>query len=246
MLKIENASLIYKHTPVFAEVNLQLPPNQWIALLGSSGIGKTSLLKMIAGLLERQKDTEIEFTSNILPHHIAYIPQQDSLLPWLNALDNTLLKLRIRHHSRKAMYEEKIKAKRWLTELGLADAYALYPHQLSGGMKQRVALARTLMEDRPLILMDEPFSSLDTMTRYRLHNISVTALRGKTVLFITHDPLEALRLADVIYIMAGHPARLHKVFELQTDCPRDLRQPELMKVHDELLSLLMGDHHETN
>src|SRR3990167_3228776 len=114
----------------------------------------------------------------------------------------------------------------------------LYPHQLSGGMRQRVALVRTLMEEKPIILMDEPFSALDAITRYKLQALAVDLLKEKTVFFITHDPSEALRLAHIIYIMQGRPAFLKPVAHLSSAIPRELTDPETSKLQTDLFHQL--------
>ena len=125
-----------------------------------------------------------------------------------------------------------------LDRVGLgAEADAL-PHTLSGGMRQRVALARTLMEDRPIVLMDEPFSALDAITRIRLQELAAGLLAGRTVLLVTHDPLEALRLGDRIYVMAGRPASLHSAPAPDGPPPRKPRDRSLQAMHAELLERL--------
>ncbi|AGH81061.1 ABC transporter ATP-binding protein [Psychromonas sp. CNPT3] len=187
-------------------LNMCIPAQSWTCLLGKSGCGKSSLLRYIAGLLEKtvhwqgqlQTDPECQ-----LDNEVAYMAQQDLLMPWLSVLDNVLLSTQFLKTSKK---EQKIRALSLLESVGLAHQEALFPQQLSGGMRQRVALARTLMQDKPIVLMDEPFSSLDAVTRYRLQNLAIKLLKDKTVLLITHDPQEAIRLADKLYIMQGRPA----------------------------------------
>ena len=226
---IENASLSYENVILFERLNMRLPAGKWTCLLGPSGVGKTTLLRMIAGLMNNSHEV---FKGNItcdnlfpLNQQIAYHAQQDSLLPWLNSLDNTLLGNRLRgEHSAKILTH----AHELFRLVGLTDAMKKYPRQLSGGMRQRVALIRTLLENKPIILMDEPFSALDTITRFELQTLSAELLKDHTVLWVTHDPMEALRLADDIYILAGKPAALKKAISLNTPAPRNPGDIELM------------------
>ncbi len=232
-LTIENAALAYNNNPVFSQVNLSLPAGQWIGLLGPSGVGKSSLLRMMAGLtISTGQSTGHLYADNGIPicQQIAYMAQTDLLLPWLNVLSNATLSLKLRQHTRKE-YREKInKATLLLEQVGLSHALSLYPSQLSGGMRQRVALVRTLMENKPIVLMDEPFSALDAITRYKLQALAAALLKDKTVLFITHDPTEALRLAHEIYIMQGQPASLKHIACLSSAIPRELTDPDLIKL----------------
>lgn len=233
LISITNAALAYQGQPVFAQVNLDLIQGQWISLLGPSGIGKTSLLRMIAGLTSKDENISGCITTQDglpLSQHIAYLAQTDLLLPWLSALDNAILGTKLRPNTREALSQAKVRALTLLRQVGLENANHLYPHQLSGGMRQRVALIRTLMEDKPIILMDEPFSALDAITRYKLQNVAAELLKNKTVLFITHDPMEALRLSNLIYVMQGNPATLHLVATLDTESPRELNDPTLIQL----------------
>ncbi len=125
-----------------------------------------------------------------------------------------------------------------LARVRLADSAADRPARLSGGMRQRAALARTLMEQRPIVLMDEPFSALDAITRYELQNLAATLLAGRTVLLVTHDPLEALRLGHRVHVMAGRPASLDKALEPAGPPPRDPADPTLLTLQGELLNRL--------
>ena len=125
-----------------------------------------------------------------------------------------------------------------LQQVGLGEVLSAYPAQLSGGMRQRVALARTLMEDQPVVLMDEPFSSLDALTRRRLQTLTITLLAGRTVLLVTHDPLEALRMSDHILVMRGRPATLSALPELPGAVPRDPSNAAVQSAYRDLLALL--------
>ena len=120
--------------------------------------------------------------------------------------------------------------------MGLKNYAFALPAKLSGGMRQRVALARTLLEDRPVVLMDEPFSALDAVTRLQLQDLAANLLRDKTVLLVTHDPLEALRLGNHIYLMAGRPAQLEKITELTDQAPRNIAEPSILAHQADLLT----------
>ena len=151
-------------------------------------------------------------------------------MPWLTVIENVVIGSRLRGES-----PDYQRARDLLASVGLADRADDYPSALSGGMRQRTALIRTLMEDRPLVLMDEPFSALDAITRLRLQSLAAELLRGRTVLLVTHDPLEALRLGDRIHVMAGRPARIDQALTPAGATPRDPADPALLALQAELL-----------
>jgi len=239
-ISIKNLHFAYDKKTLFKDLNLTLPAGKWLGLLGVSGVGKSSLLRLIAGINPPQENYSGNISSdNAVPLHqqIAYMAQTDLLLPWLNVLANALLGVKLRGQTSHFSALET-RAKSLLTQVGLVEAMHLYPHQLSGGMRQRVALVRTLLEDKPVILMDEPFSALDTITRYNLQTLAAELLKNRTVLFVTHDPLEALRLADEIYLLAGSPAILQKFADLTSQTPRDLASPEIIHLEAKLFAEL--------
>ena len=166
-------------------------------------MGKTSLLRIIAGLEPPASGRVTATDGQALAGRIAYMAQQDLLLPWATVLANVMLGATLR-----GMAKDKARAMQLLDRVGLAGRERALPGELSGGMRQRAALARTLYEDRPVILMDEPFSALDAITRARIQNLAAELSRGRTVLLITHDPMEACRLGHHLLVLAGAPARL--------------------------------------
>ena len=218
---LEGARLSYRGVVLFDRLDVTLPAGRITCLLGPSGVGKTSLLRLVAGLAAggngrpagtavdpagRPAGTAVDPAGRPVQDRVAYMAQQDLLMPWARVLDNVLLGPRLRGRHREPALRER--ARSLIAEVGLAGHEDDRPGQLSGGMRQRVALARTLMEDRPIVLMDEPFSFLDAITRFDLQDLAARLLAERTVLLVTHDPLEALRLGHRVYVMAGRPARL--------------------------------------
>jgi len=235
-VRIHAASLAYGGQRLFDALDFTLEAGRCTCLLGSSGVGKSSLLRLIAGLLP-QADSRISCGDGQgLAGRVAYMAQQDLLLPWLSVLDNALLGARLRGET--CCKDEAVQL---LRQLGLGEYLAARPAALSGGMRQRVALVRTLLEDRPVILMDEPFSALDAVTRFRLQELAAKMLAGRTVLLVTHDPLEALRLGHRIHVLSGRPARLSEALEPSGPTPRTVTDPELLRLQGELLTQLAED-----
>ena len=228
-VRVRGACFGFEGTLLFDGLDLALEQGRWTCLLGPSGVGKSSLLRVIAGL-ERLESGSLSVQAGAT---VAYMAQQDLLMPWLDALGNVSLGARLRGEK-----PDRVRAMALLERVGLgAEADAL-PRTLSGGMRQRVALARTLMEDRPIVLMDEPFSALDAITRMRLQELAAGLLAGRTVLLVTHDPLEALRLGERIYVMAGRPASLQPAPAPEGTPPRRVGDRPLQAMHAALLERL--------
>jgi putative hydroxymethylpyrimidine transport system ATP-binding protein len=235
-IAVHAARLVYDGQALFDELDFALSAGHCTCLLGPSGVGKSSLLRLLAGLLPGAASSVTCDDGQPLAGRAAYMAQQDLLLPWLSVLDNVLLGYRLRG---QPLPREAAAA--LLTRIGLGDRLTARPDALSGGMRQRVALARTLIEDRPVILMDEPFSALDAVTRIKLQTLAAALLRGRTVLLVTHDPLEALRLGHRIHVMTGRPARLSPALEPPGATPRDVADPEVLRLQGELLKHLAED-----
>lgn len=221
---------------LFDNLRLTARGGAWTALLGPSGGGKSTLLRLIAGLLPGGNLHASDGAP--IRGRVALMAQDDGLLPWLSARDNVLLGPRLRGERSPA---QTTRALDLLTQVGLEDRADALPHQLSGGMRQRVALARTLMEDRAFVLLDEPFSALDALTRRRLQDLAFDLLRARTVLLVTHSPEEALRLAEDVVLLTGLPARPHRVNPPQTVPPRDPASADFAHAKEALLVELAAD-----
>ena len=189
---------------LFGPIDMRIPSGQWTCVLGRSGVGKSTLLRLIAGL-----DCTGKFEGDItasdhmdLDGRVSVMAQSDSLLPWLNVLDNTIIGARLRGEK-----PDTERARNLLARVGLSDHLYKKPRALSGGMRQRGALARTLMEDRPIVLLDEPFSALDASTRADMQELTAEVLADKTVLLVTHDPAEAVRLGHQIIVLTPNAAQ---------------------------------------
>jgi putative hydroxymethylpyrimidine transport system ATP-binding protein len=201
-LLLQQVSVGFGGRDVLHGLDLSLAGGSLTAVLGRSGVGKSTLLRRIAGLVDGGGSVAAD-DSVELPSRVAFMGQSDLLLPWLTVAANAALGARLRG--------EKIDQARLdnvLSAVGLNGHEGKRPAELSGGMKQRAALARTLMEDRPVVLMDEPFSSVDALTRIRLQDLAARLLASRTVLLVTHDPWEAIRMADRIVVLSGDPAGL--------------------------------------
>jgi putative hydroxymethylpyrimidine transport system ATP-binding protein len=234
-IRVEELSLRFGAGLLFDRFSMTLPAGQLTALLGASGVGKTSLLRVLAGLIPPQSG-RILTSGATAPTHVGYMGQQDLLMPWLSALENVSLGATLRGSRR-----DLDRGRHLLDLVGLGASADALPATLSGGMRQRVALARTIYEDRPIVLMDEPFSALDALTRARVQDLAAKLLHGRTVLLITHDPLEACRLADQVVVMSGFPAQLSAPLRLHATPPRAVDDPAVLSAQGTLMrSLLAG------
>jgi putative hydroxymethylpyrimidine transport system ATP-binding protein len=213
-------------------------------LLGPSGVGKSSLLRLIAGLIAPGPGGEGGAGGEVaagdgrpVAGRAAWMSQSDSLMPWLSARGNVAVGARLRGGPDYA--GALARADELLARVGLEGREADRPAALSGGMRQRVSLARTLFEDRPFVLMDEPFSALDAITRLQLQAEAARLLQGRTVVLVTHDPLEALRIGHRVLVMAGRPAALSDPIDPPGDPPRDPADARVLALQGELLHRLV-------
>ena len=237
---LRRISFAYNGALLFDNLDFTATAGRWTCLLGPSGCGKSTLLRIISGSLTVPGGTVRFQGVDDRKHVAAWMSQKDLLLPWLTVFENVLLGARLRKEVTAA---KRSTARSLIAAAGLEGCEQKLPAALSGGMRQRVALLRTLMENRPVILMDEPFSSLDTLTRLRLQNLAADMVAGATVLLVTHDPLEALRLGDAIHVMTGNnPTTIGEALVPKSLPPRHPQDPEVTKLHAALLGRLMGDH----
>lgn len=208
-------------------------------MLGPSGCGKSTLLRLISGSLRDGFSGTIRFDGvTETKGRTSWMAQKDLLLPWLSVLKNVLLGAQLRGEVSEQRINTAISL---LDEVGLGHCMNDLPATLSGGMRQRVALLRTLMEARPVILMDEPFSALDALSRIKLQDLAAELVQGATVLLVTHDPLEALRLGHRIHVMTDCPARLSRVMLPPGRPPRNLDNSAMTTMHARLLQQLLGN-----
>ena len=216
-------------------LKLKVAAGGWTCLLGGSGTGKSTLLRLIAHL-PVHAELNGSLTSPLglnLKRDVAYMAQQDLLLPWANVSENVALGSRIRGEK---VDQERLN--KTLNCVGLYELRTKRPRELSGGQRQRVALARTLIENRPLVLLDEPFSALDARTREEMQNLSAELLKKRSVLIVTHDPLEAARLGDQLYILSANGAELIKA--PKGVIPRNTGDISTLKCQSSLLEKLKG------
>jgi NitT/TauT family transport system ATP-binding protein len=207
---------------VLSGVDLDVAPGELVSLLGASGSGKSTLLSLLAGL-ERPTSGSIEAPP------AAMVFQEPALLPWLTVLRNVELPLRLGGMSAR---ERRQRASELLSLVRLSDAGDRRPHELSGGMRHRAAIARALGQDRPLLLMDEPFAALDAVTREHLHDEVERIWRetGRTIVFVTHDPAEAVRLGRRVLLLSSRPGRVVAEWNVELPGPRRLDSPAVARL----------------
>jgi NitT/TauT family transport system ATP-binding protein len=229
-LILKDVSHNYGSVSVLRDLSLEVFPGEVVVLVGPSGCGKTTILNLLSGFLT-------PVTGSVKREGIIRtVYQQDGLYPWLTVSENILLGLR--------SIKEPALIKREMNDLiGLIHLEGFerhYPHQLSGGMRQRVELARVLAGDSDILLMDEPFSALDYQTRLRMRRELVRLLenRPRTVVFVTHDIEEAAQLADRVLVLSSRPATVQKVLRIDAARPRNLTDPAVIEAMEEILTEL--------
>jgi len=227
-IEIQGLSHVYGGTvPALENISFNVPAGRFTVIVGPSGCGKTSLLMMLAGLRTQTQGT-IQCLGRPIPEpdplRVGVIFQEASLYPWLTALENIEFPLSLRGTEKK---EHRRRAQAMLELVGLAGFGERYPHELSGGMKQRVSIARGLVQDPPVLLMDEPFAALDEQTRMTMGHelLRIWSTTSKTVVFITHSLTEAVYLADEVLVMSARPGRI--IDRIHVDLPRP-RSYEMM------------------
>lgn len=229
-LVLENVSHSYGAVPVLDKLNLTVNPGEVVVLVGPSGCGKTTILNILSGYISPVEGT---VSRNGI---IRTVYQQDGLFPWLTVSENISMGLRsVQSAARRA--QELPDLIRLIHLEGFEDHY---PHQLSGGMRQRVELARVLAGDSDILLMDEPFSALDYQTRLRMRRelVRLLELRPRTVIFVTHDIEEAAQLADRVLVLSDRPATICRELVIEAPRPRDLTDNAVIEAMKEILGEL--------
>lgn len=242
ILRTENITKSYNDKTVIEDINIHLKEGELVSLLGVSGSGKTTLFNIISGLIMPDVGSVLLSDRDITgkPGSVAYMLQKDMLLPHKKIIDNVSLPLLLKGIPRK---DARAHADKLFEEFGLEGTQYKYPNQLSGGMKQRAALLRTYMASDGVVLLDEPFSALDTLTKSAMHKwyLQVMEHISLSTLFITHDIDEAIRLSDRIYIMSGAPGRIADEIVIEEKRPRredfDLT-PEFLEYKKRIISKL--------
>ena len=233
-IKVRDLSLKFGEQIIFDRLNMDITGGEFVALLGASGAGKSSLLRIIAGLAPPTSGSVTGSDNQPLAGRIAWMGQKDLLYPWLPVIDNVALGARLRGEK-----VDRDWARHLLARVGLSREEKSLPATLSGGMRQRAALARTLYERQPIVLMDEPFSALDAITRTQIQTLAAELLAQHTVLLITHDPAEACRLSHRLLVLSPYPFGIddsHSIAGLPPRAPDDL---DSMKSQAELLQQLI-------
>ncbi|WP_290899587.1 ABC transporter ATP-binding protein [Ferroglobus sp.] len=240
-LEIRNVKKSFGNLKVLDGVSFEVEKGEFACIVGESGCGKTTLLKIVAGLVKADEGEVLYDGKELKTEDIAFVFQDDRLLPWRTALENVMFSLEMRMRELDKKRREEI-ARSFLELAGLKGFEDYYPHQLSGGMRQRVGICRALAVNPKVLLMDEPFASLDAQTRNRmqLELLKIWEKRRKTILFVTHSVDEAVFLADKVVILSPRPAKVLKVLEINLERPRDRTSPEFVGYRREIMNLLQG------
>jgi len=245
ILDLRNLGKTFGTTRALADVDLKVERGEFVTVVGPSGCGKSTLFNIVAGLEEPDGGSTLRFEDrSVAASHllgkVSFMPQRDLLLAWRNVIENAILPMEIEGRSKA---EARAEAERMLPEFGLAGFGDKYPHELSGGMRQRVALMRTFMFRRDLMLLDEPFGALDALTRTMMQRwlLDVWQKHRRTVLFITHDVDEAIFLGDRVLVMSARPGRIKLERKVSLPRPRQadlVTSPEFIDLKRELLAAI--------
>jgi NitT/TauT family transport system ATP-binding protein len=228
------------HTAV-RELDLTVRAGEFVAVVGPTGCGKSTTLSLVSGLEPPSAGEILVHDTPVdgIPHGVGYMFQNDAVLPWRSVLGNVATGPRYRGATKR---EAREKARGWVERVGLGGFENYYPHQLSGGMRKRVALAQTLVNEPSILLMDEPFSSLDVQTRGLMQDELLRLWSGTdggaAVVFVTHDLEEAVVLADRVIVMTAGPATVKAFFDVPLERPRDAEEvrltPEFLDIYREV------------
>ena len=223
-LRVQNLEVIFRDASgvvhALSDLSFSLPPNGFVSLIGPSGCGKSTILRVLAGLVPPTRG-EVHFSTD--QPKVGMVFQKSNLMPWRRVIDNIGLPLELKGLPKETITE---RAQELINQVGLQGFERAYPRDLSGGMAQRVAIARSLMQDPDILLLDEPFGALDALTRERMGDelLNIWQARRKTVLLVTHSIAEAIYLSDRVLVLSSRPGSI--IRELQVDLSRP-RTPEM-------------------
>jgi NitT/TauT family transport system ATP-binding protein len=245
-LELRGISMLYarrgRRFEALRNVSLRVDPGQFISIVGASGCGKTTLLRIVDGLVAPTRgEVRVDGRAVTTPGpDRGFVFQQDALFPWRTVLDNVIFGLEVQGKSKR---EARERADGLIRLVGLAGFAQHFPHELSGGMRQRANLARALTIDPDILLMDEPFAALDAQTReiMQAELLRIWRSNRKTVLFVTHQIDEAVYLADRVVVMTSRPGQIKAVLEVDIPRPRDLsvkRTPVFLEVVDTIWKMI--------
>lgn len=241
ILTLKNLTKTYPHTGkraqiILDDINLTIHEGEFLILIGPSGCGKSTLLRVLSGL-EKNYHGTVERSPGLQQNEMSFVFQQFGLLPWLTVAENAAMGL---IHRPLSSREREAKVTKMLHTFGLGNYMHAYPRELSGGMRQRVGIARAFATEPKVIFMDEPFSELDSFTVRELRQelLDMWAERKPTIVMVTHLIEEAITLADRIVVLSPRPAKIEKIITNTLKRPRNIRSPESYELEDYLYSLI--------
>lgn len=249
-LAMKSVSRIFGEMTALAPADLSVKAGEFISVVGPSGCGKSTMFNIVAGVLAPSSGQVLIDGKDVTnsPGHVGYMLQKDLLLPWRTVLDNIVLGAMLTGGASNAQRSEGVALAR---RYGLGDFINHYPAALSGGMRQRVALMRTLAMHHDVMLLDEPFGALDSQTRLSMQQwlLSVWEQEKRTVVFVTHDIDEAIFLADRVVVMTNRPGRIHEIIDVPIERPRpisSLTDTEFVKLKQRILATIYQNGSLTN
>jgi ABC-type nitrate/sulfonate/bicarbonate transport system ATPase subunit len=241
-LVVDHVTHAFGSTPVLADVSLSVTEGEFVSIVGPSGCGKSTLFNIVSGLVVPSEGRVLIDGKDVIGStgHVGYMLQKDLLLPWRTVVDNIVLGAALHGRVRA---DHRAEARSLAERYGLGEFVDHYPHALSGGMRQRVALMRTLAFAKDLMLLDEPFGALDSQTRLRMQQwlLDVWSDLGRTIVFITHDIDESIFLADRVIVMSARPGSVSGMFQVDIPRPRGLSvltSEPFTRLKDEIFGLI--------
>lgn len=246
-LRLAKVAASYGKLGVLKDISLSVEPGEFVSILGPSGAGKSTLFRLLTGALKPDSG-EIEVDGVPLQtgsRCFAFMPQRDALMPWRNILDNTTLGLEVQGMTRQ---QARRQVEPLFEQFGLTGFETHYPAALSGGMRQRAALLRTVVQNRPMLLLDEPFGALDALTRASMQRWleSMWMQYRWTAMLVTHDVREAVTLSDRIYLLSARPAEIIQTIDIALPRPRHRSSEEAAAIENAILETLLTSHKETS